>query len=99
MSGDLGRLYDHVKRAVLGPAQKGTSMSYDENAEPADDTPDTADDTPDTGSDGDAIIAEAKAKQAANEELTGQHVRALEHPEEFEGQTVPAPDSGIAPTT
>ena len=98
MSDDLGRLYDHVKRAVLGPAQKGTNMSYDENTEPADDDrDDTAADT--AGTDGDAIIAEAKAKQAANEELTGQHVRALEHPEEFEGQTVPAPDSGIAPTT
>lgn len=49
--------------------------------------------------DGDTIIAEARAKLEAGEGLDGLHVRAIEHPEEFAGQQVPAPDSGVAPTS
>lgn len=48
--------------------------------------------------DGDAIVAEATRRHLAGEELSGQQLRALEHPEEFAGQQVPAPDSGTAPT-
>lgn len=49
-------------------------------------------------SSGDKILAEAKAKLEAGEALDQQHVRALEHPDEFAGQDVPAPDTGEAPT-
>lgn len=49
--------------------------------------------------DGDTIIAEAKARLEAGEGLDGVHVRAIEHPEEFAGLQVPAPDTGIAPTS
>lgn len=56
------------------------------------------DTTPAAETDGDAIIAEAKRRLEAGEGLDNEHVRAIEHPEEFAGKTVAAPDTGIAPT-
>jgi hypothetical protein len=40
---------------------------------------------PAAGTSGDRILAEARAKLEAGEGLDGVHVRAIEHPEEFEG--------------
>ena len=70
------------------------------DAEAAKSTPppaDTSADTPQPAApatvDGDEIIAEAKQRLEAGEGLDAVHVRAIEHPEEFAGQQVQAPDT------